>query len=44
MMRDVSPWAAFGQQVDRIFLSSRVGCTVVNAVYGFDLATMCVND
>jgi serine/threonine-protein kinase len=43
MMRDASPWAAFGQQVDRIFLSSHAGCTVVNPVYGFDLAAMCIN-
>jgi class 3 adenylate cyclase/ABC-type transport system substrate-binding protein/streptogramin lyase len=44
MMRDASPWAAFGQQIDRVFLSARAGCTVVNPVYGFDLAAMCVKD
>jgi hypothetical protein len=43
MMRDASPWAAFGQQVDRVFLSARVGCTVVSPVYGFDLAAMCLH-
>ena len=43
MMRDASPWAAYGQQVERVFLSARVGCTIVSPAYGLDLAAMCVN-
>jgi ABC-type transport system substrate-binding protein len=43
LIRDASPWAAYGQQIDRVFLSARVGCTVVSPVYGFDLGAMCVS-
>jgi outer membrane protein assembly factor BamB len=43
LMRDAAPWAAYGQQVDRVFLSARVGCTVVSPVYGFDLGAMCLS-
>lgn len=42
MMRDDPPWAPLGNVNDRILLSAQVGCFTYNAIYGVDLAALCL--
>jgi ABC-type oligopeptide transport system substrate-binding subunit len=44
LMRGPSPWAAFADPAERMFLSADVGCVTMNPVYGLDYAALCVRD
>ena len=39
---DAAPWAARANSTNRIFVSARSGCFTYNAVFGVDLAALCV--
>ncbi|MGL6278111.1 MAG: ABC transporter substrate-binding protein, partial [Gaiella sp.] len=40
--RAYAPWVPLGNPVSRDFFSARMGCQVVNPVYGVDLAGLCI--
>ncbi|HEX2589023.1 MAG TPA: ABC transporter substrate-binding protein [Gaiellales bacterium] len=42
MARDQAPWAAWSNQTNYDFFSSRVGCQLWEPSYGMDLATLCI--
>jgi peptide/nickel transport system substrate-binding protein len=42
LTRNAAPLAAYATEVDNYFFSARMGCQVVQPVYGIDLAALCV--
>ncbi len=42
IMKNAAPWAVRSNFNNRIFVSKRVGCFTYNAIYGTDLAAMCL--
>jgi len=42
LMNEAAPWAARAVPTNRTFFSSRVGCVTFHAIYGVDLAALCM--
>jgi hypothetical protein len=42
MKTDQAPWAAWSNQTNYDFFSSRIGCQLWEPSYGMDLAQLCI--
>ena len=44
LARDAGPLAAYANPTNDYYFSTRMGCQVVQPVYGLDLAALCIKD